>query len=82
MDKEILDSNKSELDINETNIRPDSLNEYIGQSEVKENVDIFIKGHRLFRVPQFSPSVSFCSRIPSGYHITFSFHVSFLSFSL
>ena len=41
MDNELLDSNKNELDINETNIRPDCLNEYIGQSEVKENIDIF-----------------------------------------
>lgn len=47
MDKEILDNNKNELDINETNIRPDCLTEYIGQSEVKENVDIFIKAAKM-----------------------------------
>lgn len=47
MDNELLDSNKNELDINETNIRPDCLNEYIGQSEVKENIDIFIKAAKM-----------------------------------
>ena len=47
MDNELLDSNKNELDINETNIRPDRLEEYIGQSEVKENIDIFIKAAKM-----------------------------------
>ena len=31
----------------EKNIRPDSLNEYVGQSEVKENLEIFIKAAKL-----------------------------------
>ena len=30
-------------DLNESNIRPESLDEYIGQTEVKENIKIFIK---------------------------------------
>lgn len=47
MENELLDGNKNELDINETNIRPDCLNEYIGQSEVKENIDIFIKAAKM-----------------------------------
>lgn len=47
MNNELLDSNKNELDNNETNIRPERLEEYIGQSEVKENVDIFIKAAKM-----------------------------------
>lgn len=31
----------------EENIRPDSIDEYIGQSEVKENLDIFIKAAKM-----------------------------------
>lgn len=51
MDKEILDTNKNDFDINETNIRPDRLEEYIGQSEVKENIDIFIKAAKMRNEP-------------------------------
>lgn len=47
MNNELLDSNKNEFDNNETNIRPERLEEYIGQSEVKENVDIFIKAAKM-----------------------------------
>lgn len=35
----------------EKNIRPDSLEEYVGQSEVKENLDIFIKAAKLREEP-------------------------------
>lgn len=35
----------------EKNIRPDSLNEYVGQSEVKENLGIFIKAAKLREEP-------------------------------
>ena len=35
----------------EKNIRPDSLNEYVGQSEVKENLEIFIKAAKLREEP-------------------------------
>ena len=31
----------------EKNIRPNSLEEYVGQSEVKENLNIFIKAAKL-----------------------------------
>lgn len=51
MDNELLDGNKNELDINETNIRPSCLDEYIGQSEVKENIDIFIKAAKMRNEP-------------------------------
>ena len=41
MDKEILDTKKQDID-NDLSIRPSYLSEYVGQSEVKENIDIFI----------------------------------------
>ena len=44
-DEETLD------DTFEKNIRPDSLKEYVGQSEVKENLDIFIKAAKLREEP-------------------------------
>ena len=40
--EDILDVEKTEID-NDLNIRPSSLDEYIGQSEVKENIKVFIK---------------------------------------
>ncbi len=43
----ILDANKDNEDVFEENIRPSMLSEYIGQSEVKENLDIFIKAARM-----------------------------------
>ena len=38
-------------DVFEKNIRPDSLSEYVGQSEVKENLGIFIKAAKLREEP-------------------------------
>ncbi len=43
----ILDANKDTDDIYEESIRPSMLNEYIGQTEVKENLDIFMKAARM-----------------------------------
>ncbi len=43
----ILDANKENEDVFEESIRPSLLNEYIGQSEVKENLDIFMKAARM-----------------------------------
>ncbi len=43
MDKRIITSDMLEEDIDEKNIRPKSLKEYIGQTDVKENMNIFIK---------------------------------------
>ena len=40
---DLMDSNKTEYDDIELSIRPSSLNEYIGQSEVKENIKVFIE---------------------------------------
>lgn len=43
MDERIITSNMLKEDTDETNIRPQSLTEYIGQTDVKENMNIFIK---------------------------------------
>ena len=40
---DLMDSNKTEYDDIELSIRPSSLKEYIGQSEVKENIKVFIE---------------------------------------
>ena len=50
MDRIISEEEKRE-DIFEKNIRPESLYEYIGQSEVKENLEIFIKAAKLREEP-------------------------------
>ena len=47
MDERILTSDELKEDITEAGIRPDSLEEYVGQSEVKENLDIFIKAAKM-----------------------------------
>ena len=39
----IITNEELKEDVFEQNIRPDSLEEYIGQTEVKENLSIFIK---------------------------------------
>ena len=43
----IITSDELREDVFEQNIRPDSLDEYIGQSEVKENLSIFIKAAKM-----------------------------------
>ena len=43
MDERIITNHELKEDSFEGTIRPDSLDEYIGQSEVKENLNIFIK---------------------------------------
>ncbi len=43
MDERVIANHKLETDSFEKTIRPDSLDEYIGQTEVKENIRIFIK---------------------------------------
>ena len=46
-DDRIVTNKKQEEDTFEGTIRPDSIDEYIGQSEVKENMDIFIKAAKM-----------------------------------
>ena len=43
MDERIITSNMLKEDKDEMNIRPKNLSEYIGQTDVKENMNIFIK---------------------------------------
>jgi len=43
----IITSDELKEDVFEQNIRPDSLDEYVGQSEVKENLSIFIKAAKM-----------------------------------
>ena len=43
MDERIITSNELQEDTFEQNIRPEKLEDYIGQTEVKENISIFIK---------------------------------------
>ena len=47
MDDRIITSKKLEEDNFESNLRPDSISEYIGQTEVKENLNIFIKAAKM-----------------------------------
>ena len=41
--EEIINPNESELDLDEYKLRPQYLREYIGQDDVKENLNVFIK---------------------------------------
>lgn len=43
MDNRVITNNMLKEDMDEINIRPQSLEEYIGQTDVKENMQIFIK---------------------------------------
>ena len=47
MDDRIITSKKLEEDNFESNLRPDRIDDYIGQTEVKENLNIFIKAAKL-----------------------------------
>ena len=47
----VLDKNKQEEDSFEESIRPQELDEYIGQKEIKENLDIFMKAAKMRNEP-------------------------------
>lgn len=47
MEERIITSKELKEDNFEQSIRPDSIDEYIGQKEVKENLDIFIKAAKM-----------------------------------
>ena len=47
MDERIVSEEKLEEDEIEINIRPETLDEYIGQQKVKENLEIFIKAAKM-----------------------------------
>jgi len=45
--KRLVDSNKVNDDNFEQNIRPQTLDEYVGQSDIKSNLDVFIKACKM-----------------------------------
>lgn len=47
MDGRVISNDKLSEDRSESTLRPISLNEYIGQSELKENLDIFMKAAKI-----------------------------------
>lgn len=51
MDERVVTNRELKEDTFEQTIRPDSLDEYIGQSEIKENLSIFIKAAKLREEP-------------------------------
>ncbi len=51
MDNRIVSLNENEEDIFEKNIRPESLDEYVGQDEIKENLRVFIKAAKMRNEP-------------------------------
>ena len=51
MDERIISANELEEDIFEKNIRPECLDEYVGQNEIKENLRVFIKAAKMRNEP-------------------------------
>ena len=51
MDNRLVTSNALKEDADEMNIRPQSLEEYVGQTDVKENIKIFIKSALIRKKP-------------------------------
>lgn len=51
MSNRIIDTNELDEDIFEKNIRPDRLDEYVGQTEIKENLRVFIKAAKMRNEP-------------------------------
>lgn len=47
MDERVITNHELKEDTFEESIRPDSIDEYIGQSEIKENLNIFIKAAKM-----------------------------------
>ena len=51
MSERLIDGNLKEEDVFEKNIRPLSLNEYIGQEQIKENLKVFIEAAKMRNEP-------------------------------
>jgi Holliday junction DNA helicase RuvB len=47
MEERVITNHKLEDDTFESNIRPDSLDEYVGQSDVKDNLKVFIEASKM-----------------------------------
>ena len=51
MEKRIITSEKTSDDVFDRNIRPENLNEYVGQDEIKSNLEVFIKAAKMRNEP-------------------------------
>ena len=51
MEKRIVTSEKTSDDVFDRNIRPESLDEYVGQDEIKSNLEVFIKAAKMRNEP-------------------------------
>ena len=51
MEQRIFDAKEQEEDIFEKSIRPENLDEYVGQDEIKENLRVFIKAAKMRNEP-------------------------------
>ena len=51
MNDRILDTKETEEDVFERSIRPEFLDEYVGQEEIKENLRVFIKAAKMRNEP-------------------------------
>ena len=51
MDDRIIDSNLRAEDVFDKNIRPESLDEYVGQKKIKENLHVFIEAAKMRNEP-------------------------------
>ncbi len=51
MEERVITNRELKEDTFEKNIRPDSIDEYIGQSEVKDNLNVFIKAAKMREEP-------------------------------
>lgn len=51
MDDRIIDSNLTIEDVFDKNIRPESLDEYVGQKKIKENLHVFIEAAKMRNEP-------------------------------
>ena len=47
MDERIVTNHELEADTFEKTIRPDSFDEYVGQTDVKENIKVFVSAARM-----------------------------------
>ena len=51
MNDRIIDSNEKEEDVFEKSIRPQNLEEYVGQKQIKENLKVFIEAAKMRNEP-------------------------------
>ena len=51
MKDRIIDANESNEDFKDESIRPESLNEYVGQDKIKENLSVFIEAAKMRNEP-------------------------------